>query len=67
MNIYDLGKINSTTAIGGATRYGFNIIGIQGRPLVGFSFDTQDEAEAAHKAMRDIVASAKLIRPHLVP
>ena len=63
MNSYNLGKIDSTTDIRGASRYGFNIIGVQGRPLVGFSFDTQDEAEAAHKAMRDIVATAKLIRP----
>ena len=47
MNSYNLGKIDSTTDIRGASRYGFNIIGVQGRPLVGFSFDTQDEAEAA--------------------
>ena len=67
MNNYNLGKIDSTTDIRGASRYGFNIIGVQGRPLVCFSFDTQEEAEAAHKTMRDIVASAKLIRPHLVP
>jgi len=37
VNIYNLGKIDSTTDIGGASRYGFNIIGVQGRPLVGFS------------------------------
>jgi hypothetical protein len=65
VNIYNLGKIDSTTGIRGASRYGFNIIGVQGRPLR--LLDTQEEAEAAHKAMRDIVASAKLIRPHLVP
>jgi hypothetical protein len=63
VNSYNLGKIDSTTDIRGASRYGFNIIGVQGRPLVGFSFDTQEEAESAHKAMREVVASAKL-NPH---
>ena len=67
MNNYNHGRIDSTTDIRGASRYGFNIIGVQGRPLVGFSFDTQEEAESAHKAMREVVASAKLIRPHLLP
>jgi hypothetical protein len=35
----------------GPIRYAFNIIGVQGRPLVSFAFDTQEEAESAHKAM----------------
>ena len=43
----------------------FNIIGIHGRPLVTLSFETQAEAEAAHKAMQATVAMAKLIVPHI--
>ena len=68
MDVYNLGKVASTTDDArGALRYGFNIIGVTGRPLVTFSFDGQTEAEAAHKAMRDVVATAKLIKPHVVP
>jgi hypothetical protein len=66
MDVYNLGKVASTTDDArGALRYGFNIIGATGRPLVTFSFDGQAEAE--HKAMRDVVATAKLIKPHVVP
>jgi hypothetical protein len=54
MDIYSLGKVQSTT-----DGYGFNIIGVHGRPLVSFSFETQEEADAAHKAMRPIIAMAK--------
>ena len=39
---------------------GFNIIGVHGRPLVTLSFETQAEADSAHKAM-----VAKLIVPHI--
>jgi hypothetical protein len=64
----NLGKIDSMIdGVIGPFLYGFNIIGIHGRPLVTFSFDTQEEAESAHKAMRGIVASAKRIKPHVVP
>jgi hypothetical protein len=67
MDIYNLGKIDSTIdGVIGPLLHGFNIIGASGRPLVTFSFDTQEEAEAAHKAVRDVVASAKIIRPHVV-
>ena len=41
-----------------------SIIGIIGRPIVSFEFETQEEAEAAHKAMQAIVAKAKLITPY---
>jgi hypothetical protein len=68
MDIYNLTKVDSTIdGVIGPLLYGFNIIGVHGRPLVTFSFDTQEEAESAHKAMRGIVASAKLIKPHVVP
>jgi hypothetical protein len=63
MDVYNLGKVASATDDArGALRYGFT-----GRSLVTFSFDGQAEAEAAHKAMRDVVATAKLIKPHVVP
>jgi hypothetical protein len=62
MDTYNLGAVQSTT-----DGPGFNIVGVHGRPLVTFSFDTQEEAESAHKAMRGIVASAKLIKPHVAP
>jgi hypothetical protein len=68
MDIYNLGNVDSTIdGVIGPLLYGFNIIGIHGRPLVTFSFDTQEEAESAHRAMQGIVASAKLIKPHVVP
>ena len=54
MDIYNLGKINSTIdGVIGPLLHSFNIIGVHGRPIVTFSFDTQEEAEIAHKAMRD--------------
>jgi hypothetical protein len=50
MDIYSLGKIARTTDGRGEFFHAFNIIGVQGRPVVGFAFETQEEAEAAHKA-----------------
>jgi hypothetical protein len=51
MDIYNLGKVARTTDGRGEFFHAFNIIGVQGRPVVGFAFETQEEAEAAHKAM----------------
>jgi hypothetical protein len=62
MDTYNLGAVQSTT--GGP---GFNIVGVHGRPLVTFSFDTQEEADAARDAMHAIVAKAKVITPHPPP
>jgi hypothetical protein len=56
MDVYNLGKVDRTTDGRDALFYGFNIIGVQVRPLVGFAFETQEEADAAHKAMKPIVA-----------
>jgi hypothetical protein len=64
MDTYNLGKIASTTGGRGALFHGFDIYGVHGIPIVSFSFETREQAEAAHKAMRDIVATAKLITPH---
>jgi hypothetical protein len=44
--------------------YGLIVIGVHGGPLISFSFETSKEAEAAHKAMLSIVATAKIITPH---
>jgi len=64
MDVYNLSKVDSTIeGVIGPLRYGFNIIGVRGRPLVTFSFETRDEAESAHNAMLQIVATAKLIKP----
>ena len=67
MDVYNLGKVDSTIdGVIGPLLYGFNIIGVRGRPLVAFSFETRDEAESAHKAMLEIVATAKFIKPHTI-
>jgi hypothetical protein len=66
MDIYNLTQVDTTMdGVRGVLLQGFNIIGIHGRPLVTLSFETQSEAEAAHKAMQAIVATAKLIVPHI--
>ena len=67
MDVYNLSKVDSTIeGVIGPLRYGFNIIGVHGRPLVTLAFETRDEAESAHKAMLEIVATAKLIKPHTI-
>jgi hypothetical protein len=63
MDTYGLGKVARTAGGRGEPFHAFNIIGVHGSPLVSFSFDTQEEAEAAHKAMQSIVATAKIITP----
>ena len=60
-------SIRQWTRATGPIRYGFNIIGVHGQPLVSFAFDTQEEAEAAHKGMQPIIAMAKLIVSHPPP
>jgi hypothetical protein len=67
MDVYNLGKVAQTTDGRGALFYGFNIIGVQGRPLVGLSFESAAEAEAALKAMQPIIAKVKVITPHPPP
>ena len=64
MDTYNLGAVQSTT-----DGPGFNIVGVHGRPLATFSFDTQEEADAARNAMamHAIVAKAKVITPHPPP
>jgi hypothetical protein len=59
MDTYALSKVAPT--IDGS---GFNIIGVYGRPLVSFEFETEEEAEGAHKAMQPVLATTKLITTH---
>ena len=63
MGVYNVGKVDTITD-GRDSFYGFNVIGIHGRPLISFSFETRKKAEAAHKAMLAIVATAKIITPY---
>ena len=58
--------IRQWTEKGGVLLQGVNIIGVDGRPLVTLSFETQSEAEAAQKAMLPVVRVAKLITPHVI-
>jgi hypothetical protein len=52
MDIYNLTRVDSTIdGVIGPLLYGFNIICVQGRPLVTFSFDTSDEAEVANRRL----------------
>jgi hypothetical protein len=64
MDIYNLGDVTSTTDGRGAFFHSFDIYGVHGRPIVSFSFETREEADAAHTAMQSIVETAKLITPH---
>jgi hypothetical protein len=62
---YKLGLIKETTdaAFGGRPRYGFDVIGEIGKPLVHLAFETREQAETARTQMADIAATALLIEP----
>ena len=59
-------QVGSITAVkegnGGRTLHGFDVIGINGRPLVTFNYETEEEAAAAREQMRQQVVRAKTIR-----
>jgi hypothetical protein len=64
MDVYDLGPIaGNTEDTGGRRLHGFNVIGVAGRPLVSFNYETEEEAAAAREKMREAIARAKLIVP----
>jgi hypothetical protein len=44
--------------------HGFNVIGGNGRPLVTFNYETEEEAAAAREQMLEGVARVKAIVPH---
>jgi|HubBroStandDraft_4_1064222.scaffolds.fasta_scaffold1360127_1 hypothetical protein len=61
MTRYNLGKIQASSNGRGDFSFSFNIVGVHGRPLVAFAFETRDEADAAHLAMQRVVDRATLI------
>jgi hypothetical protein len=63
MDVYNLGKVQSTQQGG----HGFNIVSVQGHPIVSLAFESKEEAEAAHKAMQPFIAKAKLITAYPPP
>jgi hypothetical protein len=63
MDIYNLTEVASATDAHGDVKYGFNIIGVHGRPLVNFSYESPAEAEAAHELIAKAIVRAKLITP----
>ena len=68
MDIYNVGKVQSTTDQRlGVIRHGFNVIGVQGHPIVSIAFESKEEADAAYKAMQPIIAKAKLITAYPPP
>jgi transposase len=66
MGVYNVSEVDTITD-GRDFYYGFRVIGVHSRPLISFSFETSKEAEAAHKAMLSIVATAKIIMPNALP
>jgi hypothetical protein len=63
MDIYSVGEVQSTTDERHSALYGFNIVGVHGRPLVSFSYETRAEAEAARADMTMAIATVKIITP----
>ena len=47
MNVYTIAEVQPTTDQRHNALYGFNIVGVHGRPLVSFSYETRADAEAA--------------------
>jgi hypothetical protein len=66
MDTYNLTEVASAADASGDVKYGFNIIGVHGRPLVNFSYEWPAEAEAAHELIAKAIVRAKLITP-MVP
>jgi hypothetical protein len=62
MDIYALGAV-ATTIDGARSEPLLSAF----KALVSLSFQSAEEAEAAHKAMQPIIAKAKLITPHPPP
>jgi hypothetical protein len=68
LDIHNLTKVDSThTGPGSAPMYGFDIIGVHGRPLVGYAYEQREEAEAPHELIGEAIAGARLITPMASP
>jgi len=65
--MYNLGEVQMINELHTDFYFGFNILNIHGRPLVILGFDSHEEAASAHKAMKEIVAHAKMIKPTQIP
>jgi hypothetical protein len=63
MDVYNLTEVASAADASGDVKYGFNIIGEHGRPLVNFSYEWPAEAEAAHELIAKAIVRARLITP----
>ena len=44
--------------------YGFNVINENGRPIVTFVYDENDDAKEAAAQVRAAVSKARVVRPH---
>jgi hypothetical protein len=65
MIVYELSAITRCTeSNGGRVLHGFNVINLNGRPLVTFHYETEEEAAAAREQMRQSISTAKSIVPH---
>jgi hypothetical protein len=64
-SIYMLTPVKKVTERG-RQHYSFNIVGIVGKPLVRFSFETREEAERARQQMQEAVTAALEIVPLFV-
>jgi hypothetical protein len=61
MAIYALADVQSTQDGRGGFYWSFNIVGVYGRPLVTFSYETKEEAEAARQDMVRAISEAMTI------
>ena len=61
--MYKLGEVQMINDPHTDLYFGFDILNIHGRSLVILGFDSHEEATSAHKAMKEIVAHVKMIRP----
>ena len=59
MIIYESGPVASTKETnGGRVLHGFSVVGLNGRPLVTFNYETEEEAAPAREQMRQGIAMA---------
>jgi hypothetical protein len=66
-SIYMLTPVKKVTSDGGRQpHYSFTIVGIIGKPLVSFAFESREEAEKARQQMQDAVTAALAITPLFV-
>jgi len=62
--LWQVGKTQSTTGIGGRQGFGFNIQDGRGAPLLNISYATEEEAKKAEEVIRQTIENAINIVPH---